>query len=166
MRAIFGHDGGVQGMTTSYGTSVSGPSAFAQAQSQYTAGMTGLAPAVRRPHLRGSLVPARSGQPQRVHEDWSATGEPTPARGPDASTEVNLTDPASPAAGVPLSDVMAELHRQFVLNVQETEHLERAITHGLLPTIWQRVDACEALRFPRRSREASPEAKPPALPTS
>ena len=77
---------------------------------------------MRRPHLRDPLVPARSGQAQPVHEDWSAATEPTPARGPDASTEVNLTDPASPVEGAPLSQVMAEIHRQFDLNVQETEH--------------------------------------------
>ena len=135
MKAIFGHDGGVHGMQTAYGTEVpSGPSAFAQAQSQYTAGISDPRPAVRRPHLRGSLVPARPEQEKPVEADWSTTGEPSPARDPGAS-KVDLSNPATPTAGAPLSEVMADQYLfiqgfsllKYVLNFNSVSSLRSAI---------------------------------------
>ena len=104
MSAIFGHSGGIDGVTTSYGTRVEpGPSAFAHAQSMFTQGLPEPAPAVRRPtslHLRGSLTRPE----QQEGQEWSATAtaDPSPAAN-DAGQHVEGLGPSTPTQGVPLS---------------------------------------------------------------
>ena len=135
MQALFGHDGGVEGVTTSYGTRVPpGPSAFAHAQSRATMGFSGLT--ARRPslHLRGSLTRADAEQ------DWSATASHTPAdeqsraaaRPEEAAPD--LSDPTSPVAAVSMPEVMREVSKTYDLNVQETDHFEWLLSSGPLPT--------------------------------
>ena len=159
---MFGHDGGVDGLTTRDGTWVPpGPSAFAHAQNQFTTGNTQLIPAVRRPtslHLRGSL--ARAGQQAEPHEaaEWSATGEPSPVQNHEAQPSRALSDPTTPVEGVPAHEIMAEFGRQYDLNVQEAEHMEWLIGSGLRITYGMVSHACDTLRFPRRSQQATPQA--------
>ena len=136
-------------MTTTYGTHVpSGPSAFAQAQSRATMGLAG--PTARRPqtlHLRGSLMRADA---QAAGQDWSATGDASPAEPPVSVERVDLSDPSTPVGGAPLSDLMVYIQETYEINVQEAEHLEWASTAGIQPTVGAVMDACEALNLSKR----------------
>ena len=105
----------------------------------------------RRPNLRGAVAKALATQERLPQADWSATAATTPAQ-----PEPPLLEPSSPAQGVPLSDLMREIARQYDLNVEEHERFEWLITTGMLPTVGDVFGACEHLQFPRRSQAPSP----------
>ena len=144
-------------------------------KSRATMGLTGST--VRRPqqgtslHLRGSLLRNDNGG------EWSATADPSPAgtqhEHPALPTGgqdlLDASNSATPASAVHMSEIMRVIHEKYDLNVAEADHFEWLLGSGLLPTIGHVWDACETLRFPRKSSMPSPatpaaRAQPP--PTS
>ena len=53
----------------------------------------------------------------------------------------------TPVAGVHIHEIMAEIGRQYDLNVEERERVEWLLGTGLLPTIGNVADT---FRFPQR----------------
>ena len=105
--------------------------------------------AARRPNLRGAIARAATATQESPQEvEWSATADPSPAQQDTRSDEQIVSD--TPTLGVPVSDIMQELARQFDLNVEEADRIEWLISTGLLPTVGQVFDMCEAQNYPRR----------------
>ena len=82
--------------------------------------------------------------------EWSATALTSPAQQEAPQAVLDMSHPASPVAGVHVSDIMADIARQYDLNVDESEKFEWLLQSGVLPTIGAVFDACEAMKFPRR----------------
>ena len=93
--------------------------------------------------------------------------------------DFGTSDPNTPVAGAPLSEVLRVISDRYDLNVEELEHFEWLIRSGLLPTVGPVFDAAEALNFPKKSPAftgqgavqdenagSSPAARPTPLPQS
>ena len=93
----------------------------------------------RRPHLRGTAARIEAQAIEERHEEgeWSATAGSSPAATEHTHADHEPVPPSTPIAGVPASEVIEEIARQYDLNVDETDRLERLLNTGLLPTIGQ-----------------------------
>ena len=88
---------------------------------------------MRRPHSRGALAKAQA--PAEQETEWSATALPSPATSVPERAATEGLDAASPVGGVTVEQILAEVSRQFDLNVEETERLEWLLRSSLLATV-------------------------------